>query len=253
MFVYDSLLSVFLAPFGNLIGDIFLILFLMIGIICGVFLRPFFGNQIIKLFPNESRFQEFDIVHETALSVKCKKEKGMPDQRFFKYHPGFIGIRGKFIKKPVTIFLARAGTAFTKRVEQDKMVEVGNLADGVKVCCGDEFFKEIPEAKQQELLDSKIQVTVNLEADPITPEGFSPIREEDIKSEQDQAATQTLWEGKRKEEHGQYINLLLAGGTGAAVVFGLFMLGIIKTPVIIVNNGGNGTAHFILSLIGGLI
>jgi hypothetical protein len=251
LFVFASIADPFINFFGNVFSDIFLVTFLLIGVLLGIFLRPFFGNQVIKLYPDECRFQDYDIKEETAISLRCKKEKGMPEQKFFKFHPGFTGIRGKIIKKPVTVFLARVGTAFTSRIEGDKNIDVGTLANGVKVCCGEEFFNEIPDEQKEQLEESKISVTIGLQKDPLTPEGFKPISEENLKAESDREAAQTLWEGKRKQKQTQYINLILAGGTGAAIMAVAFLLGIIKTPVVIVHTGGNGTTtSFILSLFG---
>lgn len=232
--------DIFTDTFGNLFTDVLFGVFILVGILLGIFLRPFFGNQVLKLHTKDHRLDELDIDEETAISIECKKRKGMPPQRFFKWQPGFTGIAGRFIKKPKTVYLAAEGTAYTQRMKGGDVRM--RLAEAIRTLWGEAFCSTIPQKQAQLLEDSRIGVTVNI-AEELTPKGMRTISEEDIKSEEDRKAAETLWEGKEKKDKGQLINLFLAGGTGAAVVFALFMLGILKTPVIVVPAPPvNGTA-----------
>lgn len=246
--------------FGNLFTDVMFGVFILVGILLGIFLRPWFGNQVLKLHPKDHRLDELDIEEETAISLECKKKKGMPPQRFLKWQPGFTTIAGRFIKKPKTVYLGMEGTAYTQKVKGgDEKGGSGlkvKLDEALKTLWGTEFFNSIPETQMQLLEESKVNVTVELEP-IITPEGMRTITEEDIKSEEDRKAAETLWKGKKMQERGQWINLVLAGGTGAAIVFGLFMVGVLKVPVIYVPQGATPTptvaAQMILSILKGIL
>jgi hypothetical protein len=57
-----------------------------------------------------------------------------------------------------------------------------------------------------------------------------PISEENIKTEEDRKAAQLFFEGKKKEDRGAWINLILAGVAGFGVAAVLMVLGILKIP-----------------------
>lgn len=209
-----------------------LIIFLLIGLLGGIFLRPWFGNQVVKLIEREFRFVDLDIEEESAVSIECKDKKGMPAQRFFKYRPGYTGIVGKFLKKPVTRFFGREGTAYTWKVENTKEIKLdpGNLAGAIRTVWGEEFYSSVPE-KQKKLLDeSKIGITVQLEQGALTPETFHPISEEDIKTEEDRKASETFWEGKKTLVKGQWIQWVFIFVAGFGVACALMIIGILRIP-----------------------
>jgi hypothetical protein len=195
-------------------------------------LKPFVGNQVIKINPSDHRFMDLDIEEETAVSIQCKKKKGFPQQRFFKYHPGFTGMAGRLIKKPITRFLGIEGTAYTWNIKEGKDILLGTLADAVRSILGEDFWSFIPNEQQQLLDESKIQVTVGLDESPLTPDGMKSISEEDIKVETDRKAAETFWQEHGVRQKGMIINMVLAGGFGAAVVFALFFLGVLSVPVV---------------------
>jgi len=224
--------SIFLDIFGNLVFDIMLIIFLLIGLLGGIFLRPWFGNQVVKLIEREFRFVDLDIEEESAVSIECKDKKGMPPQRFFKHRPGYTGIVGKFLKKPVTRFFGREGTAYTWKIEAGKEIKLdpGDLGAAVRTVWGEEFYDGVP-AKQKKLLEeSKLGVTVQLEEGPLTPEKFHPISEEDIKSEEDRKASETFWEGKKTLVKGQWIQWVFIFVAGFGVACAAMILGILRIP-----------------------
>lgn len=206
---------------------VFLGIFLIIGIVVGVFLKPFVGNHVIKFIPGDHRFIDYDIEEETAVSISCKKKKGYPKQRFFKYHPGFTGIMGKFIKKPVTRFLGIEGTAYTWEMKNGEYVDAGSFQDVLRAIWGEDFWDYVPEEQKNLLEDKKIKVTIGLDESPLTPEGYRPISEEDIKQEEDRVASRTFWSEHGAQIRGYLINLFLAGGTGFGIALALQILGIL--------------------------
>lgn len=248
--------TIFLDIFGNLVFDIMLIIFLLIGLLGGIFLRPWFGNQVIKIMEKDYRFVDLDIEEETAVSISCKDKKGMPSQRFFKWRPGYTGIIGKFLKKPVTRWFGREGTAYTWKLEgEGKRVDIGKLDAAVKTVWGEEFWNSVPKKQKTQLEESILNVTVELEKGPLTPEKMIPVSEENIMDEQDRAASETFWEGKRqllKNQWVQWIFIFVAGFGVAAV---LQIIGILRipsgettTPPPTGNNTATGSASIITDI-----
>ena len=230
MVIQPLFIDVFVEYFANPVTWVFTGLFIMIGLLIGLFLRPWMGNQVIKFIPADHRFIDLAIDEETAISVQCKKQKGMPIQRFLKLHPGFTGIVGRFLKKAITRYLGIEGTAYTWKIESGRWKKLGGLAAAIKAVWGEDFWATVPERQKEMIEESRIQVTVGLDEAPLTPAGMRSISEEDIKQEEDRQASKTFWREHSSRERSFYINLILAGGTGFAICAGLVLLGIIKLP-----------------------
>jgi len=224
------MMDIFIQYFANPITWVFAGIFIFSGLLLGLFLRPWMGNQVMKFIPSDHRFIDLKIEEETAISVQCKKVKGMPIQRFFKLHPGFTGIVGRFLKKAITRYIGIEGTAYTWKMESGRWKKLGSLADATKTVWGEDFWITVPETQKEKLEESRIQVTVGLDKAPLTPAGMRSISEEDIKQEEDRQASKTFWSEHGSQMRGYFINLILAGGTGFAVCAALVLLGIIKIP-----------------------
>jgi len=224
------MLDVFIQYFANPVTWVFTGLFIMIGLLIGLFLRPWMGNQVMKFIPSDHRFIDLKIEEETAISVQCKKVKGMPIQRFFKLHPGFTGIVGKVLKKSITRYIGIEGTAYTWKIEEGRWKKLGSLADAIKTVWGETFWATVPETQKEILEESRIQVTVGLDKAPLTPSGMRSLSEEDIKQEEDRLASQTFWREHGSQMRGYFINMILAGGTGFAICCAMIFLGLFKMP-----------------------
>ncbi len=248
--------TVFIDYFANPMSWVFMGLFVMAGLLIGLFLRPWMGNQVIKFLPADHRFIDLGIEEETAVSVQCKKIKGMPLQRFYKLHPGFTGIVGRFIKKPITRYLGIEGTAYTWQIESGRWKKLGSLGKAVSTIWGDEFWSTVPETQKKKLEESRIQVTVGLDESPLTPAGLRTVSEEDIKQEEDRMASKTFWEEHGAQMKGFFINLFLAGGFGFGIALLLMAIGIIKFDTVVVAAppaapAVNGTAAHIVAALRG--
>ena len=228
--IHPYILGVFADYFGNPMSWVFMGIFILIGVLAGVFLRPWMGNQVQKFSPSDHRFIDLDIEEETSVSILCKKKKGMPPQRFFKHHPGFTGIVGRFIKKPVTRFLGLEGTAYTWQIEAGRYKKVGSLEKALRTVWGEDFWQTVPDKQKAACETSRIQVTVGLDEAPLTPPGMRAISEEDIKQEEDRRASKTFWSEHGAKMQGYIINLLLGIGTGFGIALLLVMIGIINVP-----------------------
>jgi len=224
--------DIFLGIFGNMVFDILLLIFLLIGIIVGILWRPGWANRVIKFMPREYRYVEFPIEHEYAMSIECKEVKGFPPQRFYKYKPGWLGATGRFIKRPSTIFLAKEGTAYTWSLQSGKDVKIGKLSDALQTVLGKKFYDLMPEEAKEKLEESKINVTVDLE-EGSTPEGFRPISEEEILREEDRKAAETYWAGKKEAERGAILNTIITILAGVGIGFiGAWLLKVGGTTVV---------------------
>lgn len=224
------IIDVFGSYFSNPLSWVFMGIFVGIGLLVGLFLKPWMGNQVIKISPSDHRFTDLDIEEETSISVQCKKKKGMPIQRFLKLHPGFTGIVGRFIRKPITRYLGLEGTAYTWEIENGKHKKLGSLGAVVQGIWGEDFWETVPERQKAMLQESRILVTVGLDESPLTPPGMRTISEEDVKQEEDRQASKTFWSEHGAQMKAFFINLILAGGTGFGIAMLLMMLGIIRMP-----------------------
>jgi hypothetical protein len=209
--------EIFTQIFGNILTDIIILIFLLVGVIVGIMWRPGFGNHVRKLIPREHRFVDFPIEDEYACSVECKNQKGYPKQRFFKYAPAFMGQLGKYVKRPAMMFLGKEGTAYTWKEHSGK-VDIGKLDAALKTVWGEDFYNQIPPEQRALIEESKINVTVDLESG-LTPEGYTPVSEEDIKTEQDRKAAETYWEGKKSADKPQLLNIIITVLAGVGIGF----------------------------------
>ena len=200
-----------------------IVLFALIGLFIGLIVKPKAKNQVMKVLPRDKRFIDFNISEENAFSVECEPQKGFPPQRFIKLRPGFSGSVGRFLKKAITRFIGKEGTAYTWRAESEK-VDIGSLADALKGLWGQKFYEKIPEEKRIELEESKINVTVDLAEEDLTPKGMKTVSEEDLQREEDRKAAETWWKGKKEADKGQWIQWIpwLFAGIGAAFLLSKF-------------------------------
>lgn len=226
------MINIFLDFFGNILNDIMILLFLLVGILTGLLFKPRAKNRVIKLLPRDKRFLEFNIDEESAVGILCEEKKGHPVHRFIKLFPGYTGIVGRFLKKAVTLYFGKEGTAYTWRVKSKVEEKIGSLADALKDVWGEEFYGVIPEEQRQKVEESQINVTVNLDdtAQAQDSEGNDlPVRrEEDIKTEEDRVAAQTYWEGKAIATRKQWLEYLFIAGFGFGVACALQILGVLR-------------------------
>jgi hypothetical protein len=226
--------DIFVGFFGNIFNDVMMLVFLLIGIIVGILLRPRWHNTVMKLMPQDRRFVDFDIAQETAISVVCKDKKGYPPHRFLKIAEGFIGDTGFIIKRAVTRYIGKEGTAYLWTVDQDQFKRIeGGMPSYLKNLWGEQTYNEMPEDLRQKVETDKVLVTVDL-SDGLTPPGMRSLGEEDIKREEDRQACETLWAGKRREERGTWISNLIIGLAGFGIACFLMVVGVLKLPVTVV-------------------
>lgn len=226
------MISIFIDFFGNILNDIMILIFLLVGILVGLMFKPRAKNRVIKLLPRDKRFIEFNIEEESAVGILCEKNKGYPLHRFIKLFPGYTGIVGRFLKKAVTLYFGKEGTAYTWQVKNKVEKKIGSLAKAVQVVWGQKFYSVIPEEQREKLEESKINVTVNLDDTALAEDSEGELlpvrREEDIKTEEDRVAAQTYWEGKAMATQKQWLEYLFIAGFGFGVALALQILGVLR-------------------------
>lgn len=224
------IISVFIDFFGNILNVVMMILFLVIGVLLGLLLKPPSRNQVTKLIERDRRFVDFNINEESAFSLNCDPVKGFMPQRFIKLAPGYTGKVGRFIKRTITRFFGKEGTAYTWIFEGGEDKKLGSLADALHGIWGEDYwnlFAENEPDKVKELEESKVNVTISVETG-FTPEGFQSVSEEDIKREEDREAAKTFWRGKRSEEKRQFLDYLIIGMAGFGVALMLQIIGVLR-------------------------
>jgi len=219
--------------------------------------RP--AREVLYCRERDRRGQRLSIDEETAVSVTCRSKKS-PDKKFFKWGPSYVFNEGG---KMVTRFIGKEGTAYTWKPRQptsnpedldefsdEKTKEfqcnhcggllelelpivrmggvgekLGSLADALKIVWEDEFLKEIPKDQLKQIEESKIFVTVDLEPG-LTPEGYEPVAEEDIQSEQDREASKIFGKGLGATTKQQLYQGMLWMALGVAATFILYNVGV---------------------------
>lgn len=224
------IIGIFVDFFSNILNIVMVILFLIIGVLAGLLLKPPSRNQVTKIIERDRRFIDFNINEESAFSLSCDPVKGFPPQRFIKLNAGYTGKVGRFIKRTITRFYGKEGTAYTWLFKGGVNAKIGSLAKALKSIWGEDFwslFAENEPEKAKQLEKSKVNVTVEIE-EGFTPEGFTSVSEEDIKREEDRAAAQTFWRGKRSEEKRQVLDYLIIGMAGFGVALMLQIIGVLR-------------------------
>lgn len=240
---------------------------LALGIFVGIFVLGTMGvkNYILYLREKDGRGLELPIETETDKKLETRSK---PPLRFFKWGRGYNIVKG-FLKRTITVFLAKEGTGYswtvkgftkvptktetrTKTIKnaetgEDETIEelvilewgpekiedmdVGSLEDALLVIWGEEFYKTVPEERKAQLQDSTVKLSVELEPG-ITPEGFSPITESDINNEGDRNIMQ-LWaeEAKGALKTPIFESAMAMGFGGLIVLVGCLLMGWIKIAV----------------------
>jgi len=197
-----------------------------LGILLGLLLSRPKKNQVFKILPNEHRGFDLNVIKEHAMFLHAEPIGDLPPQRFLKYRPGItVLIKRRFGRVlKITRFLAREGTAYTQKLQAGKIENVP-LAKTMEILWGETEYNKIPKVLKDKLETSKIGVTVSLADDPLTPHSMPSISEEDIKTEEDQAASETFWKGRKSTMRGQAMQSLawIGFGFGIALAIGLLM------------------------------
>jgi len=238
------------AFFGMLFSPLGLPFWMGIGAALGIFIGMWLSrprrNVVSKLVPEDSRGYDLDILEENSTFIHCQPLETLPPQRFLKFRKSYIitGPRRFGRLQKITRYLGREGTAYSQRIEGGEVSNIP-LDDTLKTLWGQEGYDTVRKnapTLMKAVEDSKINITVAMAEDPLTPDGMKVISEENIKLEEDKEAARTFWQGKKDAIKGAFVDKIAWMGFGAAIiVVALLFLGQIGAPAPIVITGGNST------------
>jgi len=206
---------------------------LMAGIGIGYFYQPSPTNQVCFLQPKTRSGYDLDVEEESALVLYVEKIKGLPWKRFLKYHTGYDIRKGK---KVFTRYLAREGTLFTVKTEDDE----GNLlkepkkispADYMKTILGEEVYNKLQPEYRDAIESAKLPITIKIsdetptikKADGSNSE-LSNMTEDDYYRALEEKIPAMLGEGIEQTRKSPIIEKVAWAGTGFAICMALWVL-----------------------------
>ena len=242
-----------------ILGGIFSVV--IVGIVFLLIKRMRPSREVLFFRERDRRGQTLGVTSETATSLVCKsKKKGT--KRFFKWGGAYIFNQAG---KMVTRFLAKEGTAYTYKPQSTEKVKnpgnipvstvetvqcvhcgeefeydlpivqikdfigerLGSLKDALENIWGKKFYDELPPKLQEKIEENQILVTVELESG-LTPQGYSPISEEEINEEADREAAKIFGKGLGATVKAQLYQGMLWMALGVAITFIAYNIGIFK-------------------------
>jgi len=220
----------------SLLGIVRLLLGISIGTALGVFMSLYITpkNRILYCRERDGRAEDQKITAETHGFLVTNR-----DTQFVK-HGRAYEFMARFGRK-VTTYFGKEGTAYTWMLQgfKPKVRSLGNgevtyepiriehrfesLEDAVVYAWGRKFYNTVPSRQREQLQDKEMLVTVDLEPG-LTPEGYTPLTEEDINNEGDKRFYQMLGEAIRAGMKTPSLQWIFAVGTGIgiALIIALF-------------------------------
>jgi hypothetical protein len=216
-----SLFEGILKPFSGIINflnsPLSLLLILLIfalgfvGFWMWVSLRP--EKKILYFSEDEHIGSQMDVKKLAPAFLHSKFKK--LDYRFVRFRPAYnFQIGGK----SVTRWLAKSGTAYTKRLETGEVGEF-TLYRIMQAVWGNDVINELQDEQKQKLIKSEVMLTVRLEEGK-TPVGYKQRSESYIKKESDQDMAAMFGENvKRTFSREDWIRSGALIGSGIALCY----------------------------------
>lgn len=138
-------------------------------------------KQVLYLSESERLGDFLPVTNLTPKSAECRKD----NKRFFRNANAYTVRLGRRI---LTLWLGKRGTAYTFKpadTPEGKAVKIGSIYDALKTIWSEELLNKLEKNYRDPLLTSEIFVTVDLEKG-LTPEGRTPVEEEDVFTESNQ-------------------------------------------------------------------
>ncbi len=174
--------------------------------------------QILYFSELDRFFDELKITDEKGLFINA-------DNKTFINKGGAYTARKK--GKSKTIVLGKKGTAYTKKLQEGEIENIGTLWDALISCWGMDKCDGIKAELKELAIKSQIYVTVDLESG-YTPKDFEPITPEALYSEADRNMAELIAEGISGVLKEDWTKLLFALGTGGLIVFICNAIGLFK-------------------------
>jgi len=194
----------------------------VLGIIAFVMwtsLRP--AKQVLYCSDDENIGDQMNLRRMAPAHLYTKKGKTI--YRFVRFREAFNFVIGG---RTVTRWFAKAGTAYTKRLESGEVGEF-TLYNIMIAVWGEEIINALKDEQKQKLIESEVMITVRLE-DKATPEGMTDRAEAYIKNEEDAEMAKLFGENVRRElTKEDYIKTIALVGSGVALCYIAQAMGLI--------------------------
>jgi hypothetical protein len=207
---FSGIINFLNSPF-SLVVILILIGIGLIGFLMWTSLRP--EKKILYFSEDENLGQQLNVNKMAPAHLHSKKNKMI--YRFVRFREAYnFQIGGK----NVTRWLAKTGTAYTKRLESGEVGEF-TLWDIMMTVWGKDVLDELKDEEKQKLIKSEVMITVNLEEGK-TPEGYKPLSETYINEESDAEMMKMFGENaKRAMQREDWIRSASLIGSGVALCY----------------------------------
>lgn len=197
--IFEGILKPIRGLLKLLNSPLIIVIVLMVGVL-GIIafvlynsLRP--QKKVLYISEAEGKGDEMNVNRMTPSFLYSKKKKD--PYRFIRYRDA---INFEINSRVVTRWLAKKGTAFTKKLEKGEVGEF-TLYKIMIAVWGQEVIDALKDEQKQKLIESEVMLTVRLE-EGLTPDDFKDnITEIQIKAEEDAEQAKSFGQNVR---HGMF-------------------------------------------------
>jgi len=176
-------------------------------------------KEVLSIDESDNTGKQLKIIKETSPTIYCEENR-----RFHRFKRAInFNVHGKHI----TRFLSKRGTAYTKSLEGGKEIKIGSIYDALETIWGADLLNKLKDEYLKPLKSSIIWVTVQLE-ETITPTGYAPMKDEDIRKQADENMAGLIGRKVGKQLTKDYLMIIMSMIAGMAILFFIKFLGILK-------------------------
>jgi len=223
--IFDPILKPIQGLLKLLNSPLLIVIILMIGVVVIIAfvlwtsLRP--AKQILYISEEENIGDQMNVRRMAPAHLYSKKGKTI--YRFVRFREAINFVIGG---RTVTRWLAKAGTAYSKRLESGDVGEF-TLYQIMIAVWGQDIVDALKDEEKQKLIKSEVKITVRLEEGK-TPEGMTNRAEAYIKQEEDAEMAKLFGENVRRElTKEDYIKTIALVGSGVGLCYIAQAMGLI--------------------------
>jgi len=223
--IFDPILKPIQGLLKLLNSPLLIVIILMIGVVVIIAfvlwtsLRP--AKQILYISEEENIGDQMNVRRMAPAHLYSKKGKTI--YRFVRFREAINFVIGG---RTVTRWLAKAGTAYSKRLESGDVGEF-TLYQIMIAVWGQDIVDALKDEEKQKLIKSEVKITVRLEEGK-TPEGMTNRAEAYIKKEEDAEMAKLFGENVRRElTKEDYIKTIALVGSGVGLCYIAQAMGLI--------------------------
>jgi hypothetical protein len=224
--IFEGLLKPIQGLLKLLNSPLIIVIVLMIGVLGTIAfvlwtsLKP--AKQILYISDDENIGDQMNVKRMAPAHLYSKKGKTI--YRFVRFREAINFVIGG---RTVTRWLAKVGTAYSKRLESGDVGEFTLYTIMIAVW-GQEIIDALKDEEKQKLIESKVMLTVRLEEGTTPFEGMKDRAEAYIKQEEDAEMAKLFGENVRRElTKEDYIKTIALVGSGVALCYIAQAMGLI--------------------------